>query len=265
MTTTTSTRLRPRPVRDADVTRQTLPQNTTAQGAARRGGRASLAGPETLPLQDAPVRPWVALALAGVAVVLLAGSRLHASSADLAVTAWFNAHRVGVVGALTTGLYRYLEPPYAAVLAVVIVGVLARRRGLHRALSVALSAAVTYAPVVILKMVFARPRPDTSLLAHPMAMHPGDWSFPSGHTAFVVSMGAALVLASLDGRAVRWAPWAALAATVVMGCSVLTDGVHYPSDVLASLVWCLSLAPLAWALVTRWTAWLLPQAGVPRR
>lgn len=47
--------------------------------------------------------------------------RLHASSADLAVTAWFNAHRVGVVGALTTGLYRYLEPPYAAALALVIV------------------------------------------------------------------------------------------------------------------------------------------------
>ncbi|WP_194785493.1 phosphatase PAP2 family protein [Actinomyces haliotis] len=67
----------------------------------------------------------------------------------------------------------------------------------------ALSTAVTYAPVAILKMVYARPRPDTSLLAHPMAMHPGDWSFPPGHTAFVVSPGAALVLASLDSRASR--------------------------------------------------------------
>ncbi|WP_303323926.1 hypothetical protein [Actinomyces radicidentis] len=55
MTTTTSPRLRP--VHDADATRQALPQNTTPQGAARRGGRPSLAGPETLPLQDAPVRP----------------------------------------------------------------------------------------------------------------------------------------------------------------------------------------------------------------
>lgn len=118
MTTTTSPRLRP--VRDADATRQDLPQNTSPLGTGHHGGGVT-AAPEHLPLQDAALRPWVALALAGVAVVLLAGVRLHASSADLAVTAWFNAHRVGVVGALTTGLYRYLEPPYAAVLALVIV------------------------------------------------------------------------------------------------------------------------------------------------
>ncbi|WP_194785494.1 hypothetical protein [Actinomyces haliotis] len=110
----------PPPAPGADATRQDLPQNTSPLGTGHHGGGV-IAAPEHLPLQDAALRPWVALALAGVAVVLLAGVRLHASSADLAVTAWFNAHRVGVVGALTTGLYRYLEPPYAAALAIVIV------------------------------------------------------------------------------------------------------------------------------------------------
>lgn len=219
-----------------------------------RTARPRVLTADRLPLEGSGLATWIVLALLGAAVVAEAGLRLHASAVDLPLTVALNDHRTGLLGALTTGLYRYLEPQYAAVLAVAVVGLVAWRRGLRVAAVVAVTAAGSWMPVVIIKALVARPRPDTALLAHPMAMTPGDWSFPSGHTAFVAALGVALVLASLDTAAARWAPWAALAAVLTMGGSVLVDGVHYPSDVRASIVWVLSVAPLLWVLSARLSA-----------
>lgn len=41
-------------------------------------------------------------------------------------------------------------------------------------------------------------------------------------------------------------------AVVTMIASVLIDGLHYPTDALASVIWSLLLGPVAWALLQRW-------------
>lgn len=85
-----------------------------------------------------------------------------------------------------------------------------------------------------LKLVFARPRPHL----FPWLTATGGWSFPSGHTLNAVVLGG--LLAWLMGRRLsgrrRVALWAGAGLWVVLvGLSRVYLGIHYPSDVLASL------------------------------
>lgn len=85
-----------------------------------------------------------------------------------------------------------------------------------------------------LKALFARPRPEV----FPWLATAGGWSFPSGHTLTTLVLGG--LLAWLIGRRLsaqrRVALWivAGLWAGLV-SLSQVYLGVHYPSDVLASL------------------------------
>ncbi len=81
-----------------------------------------------------------------------------------------------------------------------------------------------------LKYVFDRQRP---YLAYPDRIHPysyeDDPSFPSGHTAAAFSLATSLCM--------RYPKWYVIAPSALWACSVgfsrMSEGVHYPSDVLA--------------------------------
>ena len=101
----------------------------------------------------------------------------------------------------------------------------------------------------LLKLIFARPRPD---LFPPLIVE-HSYSFPSGHTMAAISYYGllALVLWEFDRR---W--WAVLAGLWVplVALSRVYLGAHYPSDVLASLAVGTIWLVMVWFAYTGWRA-----------
>jgi undecaprenyl-diphosphatase len=107
-----------------------------------------------------------------------------------------------------------------------------------------------------LKQLYERPRPD--LVPH--GTHVFTASFPSSHA--MMSAATYLTLAALLARVERRRPvkafivGAGIATTLLIGCSRLYLGVHWPSDVFAG--WC---GGAAWASVCWYAALLLQVKG----
>jgi len=103
-------------------------------------------------------------------------------------------------------------------------------------LRVLLTAGLSWLGSDVIKRVIQRPRPDQSVLEHPL-IHEVSASYPSGHTAFVAALGFALVVLLRRSRwRLVWMIVAALCA-VTVGLTRIYLGVHYPTDVAASIVY----------------------------
>ncbi len=104
----------------------------------------------------------------------------------------------------------------------------------------------------LLSHVIHRPRPTTAQVLQ-VTEHPGAWSFPSGHTIFITTIVAVLVLCIGYrflhgwGRVVAWVVGVAVIAAGAI--SRVYTGAHWPSDVFAAI------------LVT--TAWLCLWMSIP--
>jgi undecaprenyl-diphosphatase len=103
----------------------------------------------------------------------------------------------------------------------------------------------------LLKIQFARPRPDLFIPAAKVFTA----SFPSGHAAYsaITYMTLAALLArTTESRRLRiYFVAVAVTLTFMIGISRVYLGVHYPTDVLAG--WCVgsAWALLCWAIMTR--------------
>jgi undecaprenyl-diphosphatase len=91
--------------------------------------------------------------------------------------------------------------------------------------------------VTVTKAVVERPRPPEVL----RLVKAHGWAFPSGHTAnatVVFAAAAALATVFLTPRIGRVLVWAlALLATALVGFSRIELGVHWTTDVVASVLW----------------------------
>jgi undecaprenyl-diphosphatase len=101
----------------------------------------------------------------------------------------------------------------------------------------------------VLKLVFARPRPDIV----DWGTHVSSASFPSGHamSAIIVYGSVAYVVSRLEPTAtMRRATWA-LAVLIILGIGIsrMYLGVHYPTDIIAGFI-----AGAAWVLFVAWSA-----------
>jgi undecaprenyl-diphosphatase len=141
------------------------------------------------------------------------------------------------------------------VTAVVVLLALAARAD---ALQVALAAVGSAAWVAVLKNVLGRGRPT----AVPRLVEVTGFSFPSGHTLAAAAVYATIAIVVGRRLPAGWARGALLAMTLILvgsvGASRVYLGVHYPSDVLAGV-----LFGLAWAfLLNALRLWAAPpQAG----
>ncbi|CAN5344112.1 phosphatase PAP2 family protein [soil metagenome] len=176
------------------------------------------------------------------------------NAAEQAVTIWFNGARTGVIGGITTAVYDSLEPIFAVIItALLAVTIWIVTRRLRLAITFAVVVAATWLPIAVFKFLFLRARPDALLLPHPVTPAPFDASYPSGHVAFVTALAMAFVLiAGTFTKRVVTIVLGALA-VILVALSVLIDGVHFPTDVIASIVWGVGIAPLVWHIWRRLT------------
>jgi len=207
------------------------------------------------------LRPRLFVAIVGVVLVFAGGVVLHASAFDLPVDRALNGLHTGAFAALADAVYIFVGPVYAVLgTAVLTAVILAVTRDLRLASTFAVTIAVTWLPSAVVKILVARPRPELALLPHPpIAQH--DASYPSGHAVFAAALVVTAVLVTRSTALRRvWAIAGGLA-VIGIGVCLVADGVHFPTDVLASWVWSLTLAPLVCAA---WT-WVVRPRSTPRQ
>jgi membrane-associated phospholipid phosphatase len=105
----------------------------------------------------------------------------------------------------------------------------------------------------VLSHVILRPRPTTAQVLR-VTEHPGASSFPSGHTIFIATLAALLMLCFGNRFLPKWARpagWVLVVMTAIAGAiSRMYTGTHWPTDVLAGLL--ITVAWIALVLSVRW-------------
>lgn len=134
---------------------------------------------------------------------------------------------------------------------VLVVLYLLLRRSYRIALYVAGSITGGWLLSTILKLGVARPRPE--LVPHLVVVN--DLSFPSGHAMLsaVTYLTLGALLSRLEQRrTLKWFfPLTALFLTLIIGCSRVFLGVHYPTDVIGGWTAGMAWASASW-LVSHW-------------
>ncbi len=139
-------------------------------------------------------------------------------------------------------------------LAVFFYLILIRKRGAATLLAVAIGGGTLLS--TLLKQFFERPRPD--LVAHMVEVQ--TLSFPSGHAMLsavtYLTLGVLLARLSPRRRVKAYVVGVAVALTLLVGCSRVYLGVHWPTDVLGG--W---FVGAAWALLCWQVAVILQRRG----
>lgn len=205
-----------------------------------------------------PVAAIVVAVITGI-VLLVAGLLLKNHPIDLGVVVGLNQVHTGAWGFFADLVYVGVGPAAAVVLTIVLAGIVwLVTRSFLTAISFGAIVAVTWLPVAVIKVIVDRPRPEASALSHLYVPAQVDGSFPSGHTTFVVALAFAAWFLLRDTRWRALVVAAGTVATVIVGLAVVSDGLHYPTDVLASIAWALAMAPAArFIVVDLGVGWLL--------
>ena len=204
-----------------------------------------------------------ALAFGIVSVVVVAAfgffvAKTHAMThLDLEGVKALNRFHTGFLGKLGADVYKVFSPVEAVALTVVIVLIIwAVSRNIRLAATFAVTVAVTWIPSDVVKFLVHRARPDHTAFSNHLAQSPVDSSYPSGHMVFVATLMITFFMLS-RGTAYRGiVAVVAIVVVAVVAFSLVGDGVHYPTDVLASILWSLGVAPLVLGL---WNRYILPR------
>jgi membrane-associated phospholipid phosphatase len=154
---------------------------------------------------------------------------------------------------LTFPIFSWIGDAKGAILeGIVIVVILVVNR---RAWILAILSALTGAWYVALSHVINRPRPTTAQVLQ-VTEHPSASSFPSGHTMFVATVAAVLMLCLGRRFLPRWAQpvgWALVVLVVLANAiSRVYTGAHWPTDVLEGIL--ISVAWLSFVVSLKWVS-----------
>jgi undecaprenyl-diphosphatase len=203
---------------------------------------------------DHPARV-LGMAAAVFALLVATGIALRPGQ-DLGLARALNGLHTGAVGVVASATYNIFEPVPSIVLTAALALLVWIVKGLRTGAAFAGVVALTWIPSELIKLIVRRGRPDVALMPHPFLPVQTDPSFPSGHTAFIVALVVALAFVV---RGTRWRPIVVGTGTVVaviVALALAVDAVHYPTDIAASVVWSLAVAPAA-RLV--WVDWVMPR------
>lgn len=195
-------------------------------------------------------------AVAGIVVVVAFGLAVSKTrtvvAAELDVDQFVSAHHTAPLTSFALGIDWVFSPLQAVILTMVLSLAIVWRTGSLRPAAVfAAVVASGWLSSAVLKEVVHRPRPDALLLAHPYLPTPTDYSYPSGHTVFAAALAFGLILLARGTRWQRPAIVVGSVGAVVVALSRVYLGVHYPSDVTASLIWAPSVGVLVLAVIHR--------------
>lgn len=208
-----------------------------------RAVRRPTDGAATVPTAPGPL---IAAGAAGVLVVLgfglLVATRMGWSPHEMPVVQWLSAHHVAAVGLASTSLAAVLSPLTGLVWLAVAGAMAARHRGVRYGILLFLVGGANLAGALVVKLLVARPRPDVTALANPPAVD-HSYSYPSGHTVVATVVVLTLIIA-LQPRQRRWGIPLGAVVVVLAATSRVYLGVHYPTDVLAAVVYGLSATPV---------------------
>lgn len=156
---------------------------------------------------------------------------------DNAIRAWALAHRAAPLDVVFTALTWLGSPLVLGVLAGLVALVMWWRLGGRVAAAGVMSPVVALALIVVLKLLFHRPRPEGAL----RFAHLG-YGFPSGHATgtMAVAVTLAYVLARERIAPARAAVMAAVVFSLLVGWSRLYLDVHWATDVIGG--WAIGLA-----------------------
>lgn len=195
----------------------------------------------------------VVLAL-GLAVTHISGWSGH----EMRILEWLSDHHVAALNGFALAIAWTFSPAQAIGITVLgTVVVLLVTRSPWRAGTFLLLVILSWGSSKVVKIIVHRPRPDSALLAHPLAIEHSS-SFPSGHVCFAAALGLAILIMMRDSRrrAKVTATIIVSAAVVVVALSRIYVGVHYPTDVIGAIVY----IPSATAVLL----WLWYDVTVPR-
>ncbi|MCU1414928.1 MAG: hypothetical protein JWN80_2268 [Microbacteriaceae bacterium] len=147
------------------------------------------------------------------------------------------AVRVAPLVDLSLLVDRIFSPLFAAAIGLgsaALVFIVTRRWStvLHFALLVALP----WLGSEVIKVIVHRPRPDARL-ADTLVPNPDPYSYPSGHVCFAVGLGFAVFVLVARSRVRVIVAVLAVLLSLVTAVSRAYLGVHYPTDVVASLLY----------------------------
>jgi len=206
-----------------------------------------------------PPRPFLALVLGGLSVVVIALSawlavRPGAATAQSGLVLWFN-HPPQPFAAIFAAANPLLRPVPLVVVSVLLLGWVllgaagtAPRLELLRALVIALTLSELTAQGM--KRMAKQPRPLSmipGLDTHGYPTDPLGNAYPSAHTAMVVAAVSALW---------PWMRWPqrilALVFAILVACNRLYIGAHWPIDVVGGAAIGLLAGAISWLVAARW-------------